>query len=770
MTFVEAVLALGGQLADGLAHAHRRGILHRDLKPANVLLTDDGRPMLLDFNLAEDTKLRGSAERAMIGGTLPYMAPEQLTAFRAAHGLLDGRCDLYGLGVILFELLTGKHPFPIRKGSPRDTVPRMLEDRVNPPSLRELNSAISPAVEAIVLKCLASDPAKRYQSAEDLREDIDRQLANQPLKHAPNTSAREHLRKWMRRHPRLTSSATVAVLALLMLCGTAGAGVYARERTRDLEARGRFADHQSAFRNAQVFLDDRTRSASRLDEALEKLRVVLKGYGVPEDANAADSWQSAAVLRYLPESDRERVKGDIGETFFLMSQIAIVKSRGTILPNERAAQIELASRWNAQAEQYGGERLPRAVREQQASLADLHNDRATAEKLRAEAEAIPLASARDLYLAGSQQAREGNHRGGLKYLQRATQLDPENFSAWFLRGTAHLALEQDELAAMCFSACVSLRPAFAQAWMNRGFAFSRLRFFPDARADYDQALKLDPTLTEAFIQRGELRETTNDNDGAIEDYTRALATSTAPARVYFKRATVKFNKKDFDGAKADRDAGYKIAPTDELSWVARAENRWQDDPKTALEDANEALKINPWSVFALQMKAAILSEKLNRPAEAIAVLDRAVELHPDYAPARAGRGVLLARAGNRDAAIRDAKDALRRDTRAPNLYQVGCIYALTAKTHPDDKREALNLLWGGLKTGFALDIVDSDTDLDALRGDLEFKSLVNDAKALNTPRGEKRYTSRRWLEEMKIAWRVETARTVIPNSRGPPAG
>ena len=76
------MLWLGAQLADGLAHAHDRGILHRDLKPANVLLTDDGQPMLLDFNLAEDTKRREAAGGRPIGGTLPYMAPEQIAAFR----------------------------------------------------------------------------------------------------------------------------------------------------------------------------------------------------------------------------------------------------------------------------------------------------------------------------------------------------------------------------------------------------------------------------------------------------------------------------------------------------------------------------------------------------------------------------------------------------------------------------------------------------------------------------------------------------------------
>ena len=132
LSYIEAILTLAGQLADGLGHAHRRGILHRDLKPANVLLTDDGRAMLLDFNLAEDVKLRRLPERASIGGTLPYMAPEHIEAYRTGEGQLDERCDLYSLGVILFELITGRHPFPIYKGVSPDIVLAMVADRSKP--------------------------------------------------------------------------------------------------------------------------------------------------------------------------------------------------------------------------------------------------------------------------------------------------------------------------------------------------------------------------------------------------------------------------------------------------------------------------------------------------------------------------------------------------------------------------------------------------------------------------------------------------------------
>src|SRR5437763_564576 len=228
VTYPDAVCWIGARLADGLAHAHAHGILHNDLKPANVLLTDDGQPMLLDFGVSEDLKLRTAAPGAPVGGTLPYMAPEHLRSVRDRIPATDARSDVYALGIILYEMLTGSHPFRIPTEKLEDELPRMIAERsAAAPRLRDLNPGVSHGLEAIVRKCLDPDPARRYQTADDLRDDLDRERAGLPLRHARVRSVRERLRKWARRHPRLTSSLTLgtAAAAALALCGL---GLYAR--------------------------------------------------------------------------------------------------------------------------------------------------------------------------------------------------------------------------------------------------------------------------------------------------------------------------------------------------------------------------------------------------------------------------------------------------------------------------------------------------------------------------------------------------------------
>ena len=188
--YVEFVLTLVAEIGAGLDHAHQRGIVHRDVKPANILLTDDGRPMLLDFNLSDELVVNGRQSLA-VGGTLPYMAPEHLQAVRHG-GNIDGRSDVYSLGVIMYQLLTGQQPYPLRYGTLDDTLDAMIRDRTTrPASVRQHNRLVSPAVDAIVEKCLASELEQRYAAASELVEDVQRQLADLPLRHAPNSSLSE---------------------------------------------------------------------------------------------------------------------------------------------------------------------------------------------------------------------------------------------------------------------------------------------------------------------------------------------------------------------------------------------------------------------------------------------------------------------------------------------------------------------------------------------------------------------------------------------------
>jgi hypothetical protein len=153
-------LELTKQLAEGLAAVHACGLLHRDLKPDNVLIGDDGRPRLVDFGLAAGV---ASAELANVSGTLPYMAPEQA---RGESERVDARTDVYGLGAVLYELLTGHPP---HKGTTREELWQAARaGDVVPP--RERNRRLPRAVNDLCLRCLAKDPIQRFASAAELAE------------------------------------------------------------------------------------------------------------------------------------------------------------------------------------------------------------------------------------------------------------------------------------------------------------------------------------------------------------------------------------------------------------------------------------------------------------------------------------------------------------------------------------------------------------------------------------------------------------------------
>jgi serine/threonine protein kinase/tetratricopeptide (TPR) repeat protein/TolB-like protein len=166
------ILRLGTQLADGLAAAHEHGIVHRDLKPANLRLTADGRLKILDFGLAQlvrhnaEVEMTASvADAGKAAGTLPYMAPEQLRG-----ELADARGDIWAVGTVLYSMATGKRPFPA------DQAPILIDSILNrdPIAPRTLNPKLSKGLEDVILKCLDKEPERRYQSARELRVDLER--------------------------------------------------------------------------------------------------------------------------------------------------------------------------------------------------------------------------------------------------------------------------------------------------------------------------------------------------------------------------------------------------------------------------------------------------------------------------------------------------------------------------------------------------------------------------------------------------------------------
>ena len=217
LSYTDAVLMLGGRLAKGLAHAHDRGLIHCDVKPANVLLTDDGQAMLLDFDVALDVRAT-AGQLTVIGGTLQYMSPDQFELLLGRRAGIDGRSDVYSLGLVLYELLTGRLPFEPPDQPTAVEVERALAGRKAVPTVRVANPAVSPGAEAIIRRCLSPDPATRYPSAAALAEDIERHLSDLPLRYARETSPGEQFRKWARRNPRLASPAgIVAVLAVFAL-------------------------------------------------------------------------------------------------------------------------------------------------------------------------------------------------------------------------------------------------------------------------------------------------------------------------------------------------------------------------------------------------------------------------------------------------------------------------------------------------------------------------------------------------------------------------
>ena len=728
-----AVLQVLAQLAAGLGHAHDRGILHLDIKPANVLLADTGEPMLLDFNLSFDAS---RPDREMVGGTMPYMAIEQLLDMRArGKGAIDRRTDLYSLGVLAFELLTGTVPFPATREQLRDLDQQMAARRQGPPALRPLNPGVTPAVEAIVRKLLAPEPGDRYQTTDELRADIERHLADLPLWYARERSVRERFGKWRRRNPGIV--VRLAAACVVGLAVGLGGAVYSRTETiarNEAVDRARIARATlNATRLDLVILDDPKAQMRGAERATQ----LLAEYGLPGDAD----WRARPDVRRLTAEDRAGLTGDLGE---LMVLLAETRWRQAAARPESDRRELIAEAWklNVAARACFGDAVPMAAVRQAAVLAP-----AAGEPFDAFAhtpdEHAP--TPRALFLDASAALARGRYVGAIELLDRVVEAEPDHAAAQFCLAYCRQQVGQYQRALERFDTARVLMKTDPRPAYQRGLMYATVKKPDQADAEFTKAIALDPNHADAYRfralarlrlgtkswKKGGEKDRAAALEGAEADLAAALEHGAPVLFVHFIRAYVRDARGDKAGAISDRAATKDTALKTEGDYLVRGWCRLEDDPKGALADFRKAAELNPRSLGALQNQAHVLADKLNDTEGALVVATKVADMYPEFAPARSGRAVVLARLGRRDEAHKEIELARQISADAEITYQAASVYSLTSVTHAADRLKALELLRQAIREGYGdLCAMEKDGDMKPLHAVREYQEIMQAAKSL----------------------------------------
>jgi serine/threonine protein kinase/Tfp pilus assembly protein PilF len=741
-TYIQTSAWLVARLAEALQHAHQRGVLHRDIKPSNVLLAADGQPLLLDFNLAQTQDAEQA--QASLGGTVAYMAPEHLRALlsrsQAQARQVDHRSDIYSLGMVLFELLTGQSPFD--QSASYSVLPMMIEAMAlersqAAPSLRQRRPDVPWSLESIARKCLAPDPNQRYQQAEHLAEDLRRFLEDQPLRYAPELSRLERLRKWVRRHPRLTSSGSVAVVAVgLLLAGAVAlVGVQshlasAREELGAAQAR----DRRQAYADGTIRALCLVNTVNDLQDHLRRGREVCEQTLGLYDVLQREDWENHADWQRLDPEDRHRLAESTRELLLLLAwaRVHTAPSDADVL---RGA-LTLLDR----AEAIASLEPSRALWTDRAYYLEQLGERDGAQAARDHAEQLRPTTAQDHYLLATTYARRGTRASYVRAvaeLDRAVELNPRHYWSWVQRGICRQEQGEYTLAAGDFGTCIGLWPEFPWGYFNRGYALDQSGKKAEAIRDYSAALERDPEFVLAHLNRGLARLELKQYAAALDDFDRAICLGRDDAFVHAGRGmALEGLRRPTEADPAFADAFARAAKSPEavrhrLFWVYgfAIVDRLPDKAKAAFETVLQEEPQQPQALYGL----AMLAVRRDQLTEAIQLFSRALEAAPGFLDARRYRAILYARQHDFKHAGQDINSCLERDPRGgPTLYAAACVVSRAIETNADPQAvdQALDLLEKAFAQGHGMDKAADDPDLAAVRKHAAFQTLLQRSRKL----------------------------------------
>jgi serine/threonine protein kinase/Tfp pilus assembly protein PilF len=578
-SYDQAVCFLGACLADALQYAHERGLVHLDVKPSNVLLATDGQPMLLDFHLAQPPLYPDRTTPEWIGGTLAYMPREQQAAMTAVNAgqpiasVVDGRADIFSLGVLLYESLGGRAPY----------LPGVS------PLLHRCNPAVTLGLSDIVHKCLAYHARDRYQDAASLAADLRRHLNDQKLRGVPNRSWRERWHKWRRREPK-GLIVTLVLLAALVLIPAGGYYLWKDYSEKNAAAEKRLQIAQDSLRTGKEALEKH--SLSRAQDAFRRGRRLLEGNPEADELNRqlagylglAERLMVARELHKHLEEVRSSYGADVLSRLDLRQleaqcraiwqrRQALLKATEFKLPE--GLEAGLRADWTA---------ADQGLRNDLLDLAVIYSD-------------VPV------LLAAPDEAGPAR-RQALEVLDEAEKLfGPSAVLEWERQCRAGELGDRD-LAERAGRRAGELKPRTAWEYWILGRSFLRRERWPEAEAALRQAADLDPKalwshyyLGVYAYQRGRREQNAEAKRRHFEDAAAAfgvciaLAKERKPAASFFNRAQA----------------------YTQLGLTARA-----------LHDYRQALEgdINPAAVY---YNMAVLHEQRHERTAALECLEKALE-------------------------------------------------------------------------------------------------------------------------------------------------